>query len=177
MGIDGSELRRRKYQKNMAEKNKAFWYAILGLMLLVIYAAIAWGDKDTNKISPIAKRSSEQSQKVDRPPVGSGEASIQIGQQSISFGSTNQAAELLKLIEQQPGKDSYQITYSTDTDTVVFGCVFSKNIMVRMHTRHDQHGSVERWNGWILDRLITAVGGGSLNDTPVGKMMVAQTSF
>jgi hypothetical protein len=103
-------------------------------------------------------------------PAGrSGEAEVNLGPRPVDFGSRGQARELLALIEQQPGRASYSIAYTTDIDVVVFGCDFSKNVLVRVHRRLDNHGSSETWRGYLLDRLRSAAAGGSLNDTPDGE--------
>jgi hypothetical protein len=106
------------------------------------------------------------------PPVAgrSGTAQVDLGRQSIDFGSQRQARELLALIEQQPEKASYNVAYTTDIDAVVIGCDFSKDIVARVHMRPDNHGTAETWAGYLLDRLKSAAAGGSLNDTPTGKI-------
>lgn len=99
-----------------------------------------------------------------------GEAKKDLGVVSGSPGSANQAVEMLKLIEAQPNKSDYQLSYSTKDDTVLFGCNFEKNVIVRIHQRPDGTGSQESWQGYVLERLKAAAGGGSLNDTPEGKI-------
>lgn len=106
----------------------------------------------------------------------SGDASKDLGQQSVSFGSINQAKELLNLINEQPGKVDYQVSYSTDEGAVLFGCNFEKDVIVRIHQDNDGGGTTESWSGYIMDRLqATADGTGSLNDTPEGKIFAENT--
>lgn len=115
------------------------------------------------------------------PPLNiyrSGDASKDLGQQSVSFGSTNQAKELLNLINEQSNKADYQISYNTDEGAVLFGCNFEKDVIVRIHQYSDGTGMMESWSGYILDRLQTAADGtGSLNDTPEGKILGELTDF
>lgn len=103
------------------------------------------------------------------PAQRSGQATKDLGHKSVSFGSTQQAQELLRLIEENPGKTDYQISYQTDEDVVLFGCNFDKEVIIRIHQRSDDHGTQEVWQGYIFDRLKAASDGGSLNDTPEGK--------
>lgn len=98
-----------------------------------------------------------------------GQASQDLGLQSIDFNSTNQARALLDLIDQNPNQADYQITYQTDIDVVLIGANFDKDILVRLHQEPDSHGTQEIWQGYIIERLQNAAGGGSLNDTPAGK--------
>ena len=88
---------------------------------------------------------------------------ISRGVQPITFGSAKQAQALLEAIQNQPGKNSYQIHYATEMDTVVFGCDFEENVLVRIHSRPDGHGTFETWKGDIGARLKSAAKGGSLN--------------
>jgi hypothetical protein len=119
---------------------------------------------------------------VSRPTrqiVRSGEAKKDLGFQSGNLGgSTGQAAELLKLIEEQSGKINYELTYQTEIDTVLFACNFEKDVLVRIHQQPDDHGSQEVWQGYIMERLQNAAfGSGSLNDTPEGKIPVIRQDF
>jgi len=107
-----------------------------------------------------------------------GEARKDLGVQSASLGSQNQARELLRLIEAQPGRVDYQITYQNEIDTVLFGCNFEKGVIVRVHQNPDGTGKQEIWSGHIMERLnTTANGTGSLNDTPEGKIFAEETYF
>lgn len=88
---------------------------------------------------------------------------ISRGVQPVTFGSARQAQALLEAIQNQPGKNSYQIHYATEVDTVVFGCDFEENVLMRIHSRPDGHGTFETWKGDINARLKSAAEGGSLN--------------
>jgi len=103
--------------------------------------------------------------------------SIDLGNKSEGFGSMSQAQAIIKLIESNPGHGGYQITYSTNLDTVVFGCDLNKDTIVRIHQRPNGTGTGERWQGHTLYRLKSAANNGSLNDTPEGKQPGIMQSF
>jgi hypothetical protein len=100
---------------------------------------------------------------------GSGELKVDLGTRPLGFGSQGQASELLRLIEQNPGKAAYSISYRSTSDVVVFGCDFAKDALVRVHQEPNNRGTGETWKGYIIERLRYAAAGGSLNDTPAGK--------
>jgi len=113
------------------------------------------------------------------PPVGSaparvGKAEVNLGVRSFGFGSQGQARELLAVMDRQPGKNEYSITYDTGEDTVAFGCNFDTGVLARIHVSRTGRGSKETWRGSIVERLRSASGGGSLNDTPAGKGFVTR---
>jgi hypothetical protein len=95
---------------------------------------------------------------------------ISLGRQPENFGSQSQAQALLSLIEGSPGQSNYQINYTTSIDTVVFGCDLTRDALVRIHQNPNGTGTGERWQGHALYRLKSAGQGGSLNDTPSGKV-------
>ncbi len=99
----------------------------------------------------------------------SGSTIKDLGTQSVDFGSKRQAQALLDLIDSDQSKAEYRLFYKTEVDTVVFGCDFDKDVIVRIHQRKDDHGTQEAWRGYLLERLENAAQGGSLNDTPAGK--------
>ncbi|HEY3057473.1 MAG TPA: hypothetical protein VGL99_00705 [Chloroflexota bacterium] len=105
------------------------------------------------------------------PLSGSGELSTDLGSRGIGFGSEGQAKELLAIIQQNPGKANYNISYRTDIDAVVFGADVTRQVIVRVHQEAGKGGSQETWSGYTLERLRNAAAGGSLNDTPAGKLM------
>ncbi len=98
-----------------------------------------------------------------------GETKADLGTRPFGFGSQGQARELLALIEANPGKARYTITYRTDADVVVFSADLAKGVMVRIH-RYPADGTSETWTGYVLERLQNGARGGSLNDTPAGKL-------
>lgn len=113
--------------------------------------------------------SEELSGSAPGQPTPSGEATVDLGRKSLSFGSAEQARALLGLMERQPGKASYQITYQTSGDVVIFGLDRNKDTIARLHQRMNGTGTGERWTGHVDHRLHSAASGGSLNDTPGGK--------
>ncbi|PID55427.1 hypothetical protein CSB45_16075 [candidate division KSB3 bacterium] len=100
----------------------------------------------------------------------SGSIDKHLGVQSIDFGSKKQAQTLLDFIESEPSKSEYRLIYVTEIDLVIFGCDFNKGVLFRVHQRKGNHGTQEGWQGYILERLESAAEGGSLNDTPSGKI-------
>jgi len=107
----------------------------------------------------------------------SGQVDIDLGTRPFDFGSQGQARELLALIERQPGKNGYSITYRTTADVVVFGCDFAKDVLIRVHREPTGRGKGETWDGYILERLRSGAAVGSLNDTPAGKRFAREASF
>lgn len=99
----------------------------------------------------------------------SGKTNMHIGDRDRSFGSHGQANAILALMNQQPGKSAYQISYNTPVDVVVFGCDLEKEILIRVHQDSKGRGTAESWHGDIMYRLNQAANGGSLNDTKNGK--------
>jgi hypothetical protein len=104
-------------------------------------------------------------------PARSGSISRDLGPQNISFGSQKQAQSLLQFIDEWPGKNEYVISYTTDADKVSLICNFQHETLVRRHDYHSGKSSLELWNRYILERLQNGAGGGSLNDTPEGKLV------
>lgn len=100
-----------------------------------------------------------------------------LGQQSADFGSSRQAQEVLRMIQESPGQGGYQISYRTAADVVIFGCDLNRDTVVRIHQRPSGGGSGERWQGHALYRLQSAAQGGSLNDTPNGKSPAIMERF
>jgi hypothetical protein len=107
----------------------------------------------------------------------SGKAEVNLGIRPVVYGSQAQAQDLLNVMDQQPSKASYNVAYETEIDAVVIGADFTKDVLARVHQKHDGHGSTEVWHGYILERLRSAASGGSLNDTPAGKSLVDFQSF
>ncbi|KAB2889570.1 MAG: hypothetical protein F9K32_12225 [Desulfobulbaceae bacterium] len=102
--------------------------------------------------------------------IASQEITLKLGKQGTDFGEAQQAAALLRLIEANPGSAQYRITYYTDSDVIVFGCNLEKDILLRFHSDLAGHGTSEEWNGHILYRIKDAAAGGSLDNTPEGKL-------
>lgn len=105
------------------------------------------------------------------------EITLKLGKQGTDFGASQQAAALLKLIEANPGSAQYRITYYTDSDVIVFGCNLEKDILLRFHSDLAGHGTSEEWHGHILYRIKDAVAGGSLDNTPEGKLIGSVERF
>jgi hypothetical protein len=114
---------------------------------------------------------------ADSGKASDGKVSKYLGEQSTGFGSSGQSQELLKLFNSTPGKIEYEITYITDVDAVVFKFNLSSNELTRIHRYKDGRITQEIWNGYVTERLENASGGGSLNDTPVGKSPGSYKSF
>ncbi len=111
-------------------------------------------------------------------PPRQGEASRKLGHKPLDFGSQGQARELLKLMEEEPFKAEYVVSYWTDgADVVRFACSFERSVIVRVRKHPDGHGTMEFWGGFVLERLESAASGGSLNDTPAGKKFGEMESF
>ena len=107
----------------------------------------------------------------------SGKHTSDYGTISDPPGSAWQASTLLSEINANPGKNEYQITYKDKSGPVVFGCLFDKNVIIRMTSKPGGHGTAERWSGDINFRLSSAASGGSLNDTSRGKIMGSFQTF
>lgn len=108
-----------------------------------------------------------------KPTPRSGEAYQNLGVQSFGYGSTNQAKSLLALMSAQPGKADYAIEYQTDAGNILFGANFDQDVILRLLETPEGHATKEIWTGYIMERLQAAAAGGSLNDTPAGKIPAA----
>lgn len=120
---------------------------------------------------------SNQKEESSIKEIRQGEVKKDLGTKPDSFGSNQQALELIQFINENPGKADYQISYSTGNETILFGCNFTKDAIIRIHHHKDGHGTQEMWTGNLIERLNNAAGGGSLNDTPNGKNMGTFQSF
>lgn len=96
-------------------------------------------------------------------------AQLDLGSLPTTFGSANQARELLKLIDQNPSAKFFIICYSTPEDIVTVAANTSSRSITRTHKKHSGKTTTETWEGYYAERLIAAASGGSLNDTPSGK--------
>ena len=93
-----------------------------------------------------------------------------LGLKGPEFDSSGQAAVILQLIRKKPGATRYEITYKTGDHEVVFSCDLEKQMIELARTYPDGHGTIERWSRHSLYRLGNAAGGGSLDNTPEGKL-------
>jgi hypothetical protein len=145
------------------------------LTLLIIFAFIGYlfskGTKTTDK--PFENVGMQSIEKMN----ASEELKIDIGQQQRTFGESEQAKTLLSLIENNPGKRGYQISYQVAGDSIVFSCDLTSGNLVRKYRYPSGHGIGERWSGTIIYRLKSASGGESLDDTPTGKMPGTAQAF
>jgi hypothetical protein len=91
-----------------------------------------------------------------------------LGTKPDGFGSSAQALALIDLIARNPKQSTYQITYKTSTDIVVFECDFNKDIIIRTCKRSKGRSTIEQWTGQAPERLRRAANGGSFDDTPKG---------
>ena len=159
--------------------------SMIGVIGLLVLATVLYG-----VVARPSPASGELSAAIDRPTVGSvavpavqpstarsGEAKADLGTRPFDFGTNNQARELLALMEQQPGKASYNITYRTTADVVVVGFDLTTETLVRVHYEPGDLGYAEKWNGHALHRVRSAASGGSFNDTPTGKSFGTRTDF
>ncbi len=93
-----------------------------------------------------------------------------IGVKGSGFGATSQAQELYDLILINPNKESYVIKFATKEDFITLTADFGKDILSRKRVRAGGSGTIEHWDGFLMDRIKAAISGGSLNDTPQGKL-------
>jgi hypothetical protein len=102
---------------------------------------------------------------------------VNLGRKNPDFGSSAEAAAILHLIRTHPGATRYEATYTTGNGEVLFLCDLGKEMIVRTITRRDGHGTSETWSRHALYRLERASKGGSLNDSPEGKLYGTLRSF
>lgn len=100
-----------------------------------------------------------------------------LGLKGPEFDSAGQAAAILQLIRKKPGATRYEISYGTRDHEVVFSCDLENQRIDLTRTYPDGHGTLERWSGHSLYRLENAAGGGSLDNTPEGKLFRTLKSF
>ncbi|MCB2218086.1 MAG: hypothetical protein KQH59_18645 [Desulfobulbaceae bacterium] len=124
----------------------------------------------TQNIKPASTPTQEQ-------PARTGTISRDLGPQITAFGSTRQAQALLQFMDEWPDRNEYLVSYNTDSDTVSFGCNFQLGTLSRRHDYPSGESTIETWNRYILERLQAAAGGGSLNDTPKGKVFAEEKKF
>jgi len=147
-------------------------YVFKGILIcLVLFVGAIWIASGGELVEFV------KSSKPETAPSYVGEATKNLGHRSWGFGSMNQAKALLALINSDPGKAKYQIMYQTDVDTVIFGCDLNKEVLIRLHQKKNGRGTHETWKGYIMERLAAGAAGGSLNDTPMGKMPASRHYF
>lgn len=149
------------------------------LTLLICLFVLGWiATKMTKEPAPVpeTKKATAAKPRSNKAPL-IGEVKKDLGVQSFGFGSHNQAKELQALIKANPNKAEYQIFYTTDVDLVMLGCDFNKDILWRAHKKNDGSGTKEVWKGYVSARLKNGAKGGSLNDTPAGKLFGTYESF
>ena len=142
---------------------------VFTITAIIIFAMWAW-------TSPENKNRSPEKQQPFTVEV-SGSKNKNLGTLSALLSSQEQARELLDLIDSYPGRNSYQITYKTTDDIVIFGCNFNQNVLLRIHNRPNGSGTAESWSDDIASRLRQAAAGNSLNDTLNGKRPGTFTRF
>lgn len=99
-----------------------------------------------------------------------------ISQDSLP-SSQDQARALLAMMAEAPGHVEYRVTYQAEGEATVVGCDLQRGVLVRVHQRASGKGSQEVWSGHIVERVSAATGGGTLNDTPDGKIPGTFESF
>ncbi len=120
----------------MVKKIIIFISCIIVAILCVSYK------NSENKI----EKSNQQAEIIIKE-VPQGEIKKDLGTKPDGFGSNQQALELIQFIKENPGKADYQISYSTGNETILFGCSFTKDAIIRIHHRKDGHGTQEMWTG------------------------------
>ncbi|KAB2888380.1 MAG: hypothetical protein F9K32_16735 [Desulfobulbaceae bacterium] len=100
-----------------------------------------------------------------------------LGLKGPDFDSAWQAAAILQLIRKKPGATRYEVYYKTRDHEVVFSCDLEEQTIDLTRTYPDGHGTLERWSGHSLYRLENAAGGGSLDNTPEGKLFRTLKTF
>lgn len=79
-----------------------------------------------------------------------------------------QAQNLLALVNSQPGKERYTITYKIGRTRYTFIIDFRDDALMRLE-KTGSHGKNEYWTGYPMERLKSAAEGGSLAETPEGR--------
>ena len=144
----------RAYQKSKKRKSWLILGAVAALLLVAIFAQV---DLKTLMFwSDAAGRDGEVVHEL-------------MGTKTTSFGTTSQARELYDLILKNPGKEIYSLKFATDDAFVTLAADFGKDILSRKRVRAGGSGTVERWDGYLMDRIKAAMAGSSFNDTPEGK--------
>ena len=141
---------------------------VLGAVIMALVAAwltLMPATRPQAAAPPLATPTTAAAQTATR----AGEAKADLGTQSIGFGSQRQAQALLALIDREPGKATYNISYQTNADVVVLGVDLVRNVLVRVHQEPNNRGRSETWTGYPVDRLRNGARGGSMSDTPAGK--------
>lgn len=114
----------------------------------------------------------------DSPGITTNGTSIKQALTTEDFeGSTAQSTALLNLVENNPGYTDYQVSKALADEVIVFGCNMEKMVLIRIHQRRNGTGTQEMWRDHIIYRLNASRGGGSLNDTPQGKIPGSMQSF
>lgn len=102
---------------------------------------------------------------------------VNLGKKGPDFGAAGEASAILHLLRTRPGASRYEAAYVTANGEVVVHCDFEHEVIVRTITRRDGHGVSETWSRHTLFRLQKAASGGSLNDSPEGKLYGTLSSF
>lgn len=174
MGIDGSEIK--KYGKKPAKhpiKNNKYplhWMIIAIIVGLTIGYVLA-GLYQPTSINPQRVKKSFKVSFV-------GGAGKELGNQGMELGFRDLSQRLLTIMNAEPNKPSYRITYTTsEDDRIVFGYDLNKQILLWMLSTDDGPPKYKAWTGHIQYRLIAASNGRSLNDTPDGKSLPAERRY
>lgn len=145
----------RAYQKSKKRRSQLILAGLAALLLLVLFTQVKL--KTLMFWSEAANREGEIAHEL-------------MGTKTSSFGSTSQAQELYNLILKNPGKEKYVVKFATKNDFITLSADFGKDIISRKRVRAGGSGTIERWDGYIVERLKAAIAGGSINDTPEGKL-------
>ncbi len=145
----------RAYQKSKKRKSQLILLGVAALLLLVIFSQVKL--KTLMFWSDAANRDGELVHEL-------------MGTKTSEFGATSQGQALYDMILKNPGKEVYVIKFATKNEFITLSADFAKDIISRKRVRAGGNGTIERWDGYILDRLKAAIAGGSFNDTPEGKI-------
>ncbi len=148
----------RAYQKAKKRKGQLIVAGVAVLLLFVIFSQVKL--KTLMFWSDAANREGEIVHEL-------------IGVKGSSFGSTSQAEALYDLVLKNPEKEKYVIKFATKNDFITLTADFDKDILSRKRIRAGGSGTIEHWDGYLMDRIKAAISGGSLNDTPEGKLFGA----
>ncbi len=86
------------------------------------------------------------------------------------YGSGIQARALLGLMEAKPDRRLYVVSFTHQGEQTIVAYLVDADELYRTHLRPGGRGTEELWRGWVVSRLRSAEQGGSLNDTPEGRV-------
>lgn len=148
---------------------------ILALVVLFALIAAVEGIKHVVGVSKNVPHEKVAEQSVlpthHAPPLPhAGETAQEILAVDDAYGSEMQVRYLLALRDKRPGYGTYEITLiSRDAEKTEMIWDVRQDFLIRKHENNGR-GTAESWTGYVEYRLQAAQTGGSLNDTPLGKI-------